>query len=1197
MLPPMNDEYDETPDLTTDDLDDQAVNLLFDIVRRAQTSPDPSERRALFTAYEEVLAEHGVGPEDDSVLHKFLRRLQRDGRAGEGLQRRFQRVLGEMEIVVDFNEDGESAEATTDLGNATRPGRAEGNGTGRERSGSFDSFFDGSADKIAGTTDVPQDVPLRERRGSLGVPQNGDTDRWKKRRSVSDTEARSYAQAQRPLRPRVNGYGDRRAASEQHRPSHRRGRSVSSRGSLRIRRDEPTASSQFHFGDYDADGSEHTAPTANITDKINLSNVQIPGVNAPIPPPRDQVQSYVPEPFRPSDTRLMDDAETFEQQRLHSLARACLQRWRERLRERNERDEEMNRMAIAFDRRRLVGAALGDLKVEAQNRHNNKETERFFARLERRAEKARGLFLLTKAFTHWARSAEDEVQRTSVARRHILRTKFFNGWREITVVNELKIQHFVLGKFLEKWRRRAAEIRARHEVAMQIYDDNVLRKYYKDWFFKFCNIAAPAWHNVRLKRVTFEKWREIAAIMRDREGWAMDRREREVARKTLSIWRQRTAATQALQPQADDFRRRTMLKMALLSLQKQAQLAPLLAQFGVKADTRLVRSAFQNWQRSAQLSRQARGVDQLRILRNAWTTWNDRLRIKALEERINDRVLVETMYIWTLASRVSLFQRVHDRNLKESVFLTWVTKTNERRNTLDSAERRFAQFKRTQRLRFCLRKIESATAEKRAEEFAITAEYEQKLKQRVFDKLLDKHEHFQQLNTWAGDARFYVLANSTLKKWNETTQHARRNRRREMYAQVRRTVKLNLVKRAFGVWKERADHVQAQAQQAEQTQRNRTLDNSRILLSHWNERTSTLRELDQQATQRYNTHLLARSLNVWTQRMQSLQAMDTQAFALRQESIEVAATSALKRLGWKLWNVQRREENAIALHQRTFEKHVRAMLRFWYEQTVERSARRPVSPSPTGRSRGAGDDGDGDGDGHDDAGDETRRLETWTAFDEGALGLSNLDLSLSISPHHDTSPPPPPPSQSSTRPSAPSLRRPQTFPQPQPHPPSALRPRPPPIPEDMDMAFDDPNAFWTSTPMPTLSQPGNAPSERRDGSFLGPTTTGKPGYLKTPSKRSVVRGRRAEGLVRAAGAGSPERRMVAVGVELDRGMGVMSAPPGGGLRDVGGLGSGRVGGVTSFERRLRLGGFAGGTTGGSGRAKGRVGFGDVSHVG
>jgi protein SFI1 len=87
-----------------------------------------------------------------------------------------------------------------------------------------------------------------------------------------------------------------------------------------------------------------------------------------------------------------------------------------------------------------------------------------------------------------------------------------------------------------------------------------------------------------------------------------------------------------------------------------------------------------------------------------------------------------------------------------------------------------------------------------------------------------------------------------------------------------------------------------------------------------------------------------------------------------------------------------------------------------------------------------------------------------------------------------------------------------------------------------------------------------------------------PGYLKTPSKRTLIQHKRAELM------GSPEKRVARLGAAA-------SAPPASRMRDVGG-----EGGFTSFQRRLREGGF-GGDEGGRDKGRGRVGFGDVSHFG
>ncbi|KAL5115389.1 hypothetical protein ACEQ8H_006689 [Pleosporales sp. CAS-2024a] len=1192
-----------TDEALKDELTDRAIETLYDIIQRAHTaahtgtktrnglrsshapSPSSPSSRALFNAYEQVLEEQGLQPSDDAVLHRFLFRMQQDRRHGEDIVQRFKRVLGEMDIQVEVNEEGEGVEVTSNLDrtrNLTRNGAVAALGRHSRRS-SFDSFFDGTADKVAGTEHI--EFPVRTRSGSVTGAPNGYTGYGGPRRVRSDTGARLYQQAQLPIRNKINGYTHRPSTSGQQQPRPKRSASVSSRGSLQIRRGGVTTTGRSR--DYDVDDSDQTDRTTSL----DLSHVQVPGINAPIPDishdSSHRYPQYVPEPFQPSDTRLLDEAAIFEEQRLHRVTRDCIQIWRDRTQEKLSIRGDMERLAVAFDRRILLKLSFEQLRDTFRVRRSNQETERFFGRLEERADRARNIFLLTKAFTHWAKSAEDEVQRTSVARRHILRTRFFNGWRDITAVNELKVQHFVLAKFLRQWRARATIVLDRTQFAAQIYEENLVRRYYKEWFFKFCAVAAPAWRNDRTRKIALHKMVEIAKVLRERQEWATDRWQRGVVRNTLQHWRGLTATVEALSPQADDFRRTILLSTAFRAVKKQAELAPLLRQFQERASSRTVRKTFEEWRRAAQLSRQARNVDRKRILHNAYTAWNDRLRIKALDDRINDRIVVEALYKWTLASRVSLFQRVHDRQLKESAFVEWITKTNQRNNTLENGERKFAQFKRAQMLRKCLRQMEVITTEKRAEEFAVVAGVQQNLKQRIFEKLKEKHAHLQQLDTWADAAHFYVVSKSTLKTWSAATQHARRNRRRDTYAQVRRTVKTNLVRRLFANWREKSSHVAHLNQQANDILGDRILHKSRSVLHQWHDRTITLQQQTIQAGNVHSFKLTTRYLHTLSEKLQVLRTMDTQAIALRQESAELAATSALKKLGWRLWNVQRQDENAKALYERNFEKHVRAMIRYWAEQVNERLANRPISPTPTSRSRRSRRDDDHGNDQrhHQRDGNNTNTQGTqgtfnqtttnplpWSALDENALNIdADLDLSLSLTPEHRIPPSSarPPPSRSILRPTP---ARPNTFP-----PPRLL---PQSIPEDsiLDPAFAagldadlaDPSTFWTGTPLAPL-----------------PTVSmlGKPGYLKTPSKRALVRAKRPELLA------SPEKNERGVS-PLRRAVGAMSAPPA--QRATGGI----EGGVTSFQKRLREGGFGKSVASGEMglRGRGRVGFEDTREM-
>lgn len=242
-----------------------------------------------------------------------------------------------------------------------------------------------------------------------------------------------------------------------------------------------------------------------------------------------------------------------------------------------------------------------------------------------------------------------------------------------------------------------------------------------------------------------------------------------------------------------------------------------------------------------------------------------------------------------------------------------------------------------------------------------------------------------------------------------------------------------------------------------------------------------------------------------------------------------------------------------------------------------------------------------------------------------ALNFANddeLDLSFSITPEHRAPPAfqpipsssaRPPPTRSTLRPSL-TPSRPNTYPQQ-----SALRPPPQTIPEDsiLDPAFpyasdfaerlhrdmENPDeTFWSGTPLPLpqLPTPQIAPLPTVSTWGIGSASV-KPGYLKTPSKRSVVRAKRPD--LHASPQKNDRSRGLSPAKRLDR-LGAMSAPPaqrralfantstsrgigdGQGQDGIGGegeLGEVRergnddgdagVSGVKSFQRRLREGGF------------------------
>ncbi|KAK4977335.1 hypothetical protein LTR28_007383, partial [Elasticomyces elasticus] len=108
---PTSSSFDELPPLTNQD-----VELLYRIVLHASHSTF-SQTRALFAAYDTVLAKYGILPEHDSVYFRFLLRMGQGPTTKDnaGLLEKFKDTLGGLGIEIEVREDGEMEDYATQI--------------------------------------------------------------------------------------------------------------------------------------------------------------------------------------------------------------------------------------------------------------------------------------------------------------------------------------------------------------------------------------------------------------------------------------------------------------------------------------------------------------------------------------------------------------------------------------------------------------------------------------------------------------------------------------------------------------------------------------------------------------------------------------------------------------------------------------------------------------------------------------------------------------------------------------------------------------------------------------------------------------------------------------------------------------------------------------------------------------------------
>ncbi|THX28488.1 Sfi1-domain-containing protein [Aureobasidium pullulans] len=885
-------------------LSDRDINILFQIVSDAQQSPNPPFR-ALFAAYDKVLAQHGIAQEHDGRFFRYLLRLG-EGRAhnSRSLMSKLRKLLAKFDIhiVVQDDQDFEDDEGV-DLSPADdRPVQELGTGSGRRSRRA--SFNDTGLDEtwLSG--------------GRLEPAQSGHNPR----NSLDD-----LSRSQRPsinAPPVLNASSSRGRVPVQPQPHPRRSHSLSTQDSVKASRpppSEPWARPQppldYQNGATD-DDTESDFPSS-----------------PPVLPPNYQppVQEYLEE-------ELEDEADSFLYMSQVKTARRCLHR----LHHESSRNRHLAIVARNHDERLLKAQAFSIWAAKLSEIRQAAETEQFFEQYEKRATRARDLFLLNKAFTHWAQSTSDEIARTSVARRHILRTRYFNAWRDITAVNDLKCRRLGLRKWFLVWRTNAARKAIDNERAVAIYEENLVRKTWWKWFWAFCERKAPIWREHRLKQSCFHRLAGAVGRLRQHHASAEHTRDATLLRKTFGTMVARRNAIQSMNQIAEERHQANVVGNCFHHLVKESKLGHASKEIATVVSRRLLTTAVSVWHTNAQLSQQATAADRQRILRNVWRNWNDNLRARALASKIDDRVVLENLYKWVLHSRLALFRRVMDNRLQERALQTLSLRLSEQRFHLEEAAMIFHEHKRRRMMASVMLRFHGISRademmERQALEFRNT-----RVMNAVLPYWVHRTQHLMKLNRWSNDARFYCLASSTLKKWKEATAEAQRNKRRDAYVEMRSRIKLRMARNSLAAWRERTNIVKQLDEVAIDRANNRHINAGTAIFNLWRDRTQQNNQLTIQAEEFSARVIFLRTVATLVSKGQEVLLHHAQALTLRSQTIDLLATETLKKLKWALFCHRRSLDSAAALEQRNAQQHRRNMLRYWAEQASRRRAARTL---------------------------------------------------------------------------------------------------------------------------------------------------------------------------------------------------------------------------------------------------------------
>lgn len=745
---------------------------------------------------------------------------------------------------------------------------------------------------------------------------------------------------------------------------------------------------QESLSDYDIPSPAHPKRNADKESERSLA-FKVDG-------DQHHAEGVSPLPFVPvSQTQLIRDSVAFDQGRIRILARKYFSKWYIQAQDRWDQLQEFEAEAVRKDRRTLQRQAFEAWFGAHQRIQQEERTRRFFDSLERRAVHTYDAILKLRAFTHWQQLAIENKLKTEAARKRYLAEKYFNVWHRLTVTQELKVERQSLKAPLQLMRRKAVQHYQNEIESLEKYHANLTKLIFWRWCSAYADHTAPRHRDTTLKRETFFTWSGKTKAHLDQERWAADHYERNLLQKTLQMWTAATHINIAGKQQADVFRERSLQRSYVAHWSKATRSAPLEKGLVRRKDQHILRSAFDLWLLRVRMIFAADHVSMNTAKQHAFTAWNDRLREGALQARIDDRVLAQTMYKWVIAQRAILMTRIREEREKRDVFRRLFVAFREHRRQLVSREAQFNSHHYA-RLTNSALKCWNVQLKVAGERSRMAVEfYAPKVQQDMLVTWRNRHAEVQKIEAWAKDARFYFVMTKALKHWRTATAEAKKQRANEAYKKVRRQVKMNLARNVLSQWRSRVDRINAIEAQNIRIRQGKDNDLLRNIVSYWSDRTVQVQQALLDATARHDGQLLGQSLNAWIDASRQAKNLEIRADQFYQIHLSDLCSVDLRRISMKAFGIKRRKQDADAMRERHYNKHVRNIFRHWAAQTREvtyQALMQEPSPSveqePTdaGYATASGTASQNDPPAHSGGGPgATQRAEDWTAFDADVL--------------------------------------------------------------------------------------------------------------------------------------------------------------------------------------------------------------------
>lgn len=390
-------------------------------------------------------------------------------------------------------------------------------------------------------------------------------------------------------------------------------------------------------------------------------------------------------------------------------------------------------------------------------------------------------FLLSKAFTHWANRADEEVQRTQVARRHILRKKCFSAWigEKDESESESKAVWFSQLIVIRQWQSVAQDqsdkTRRSRSLAVRRDRRNLAEGTLVAWYHESKMQLAAAVDDIRLRAACLEVW------------------------QTEGQW------LESAHEEAEGIFCGTMLGRYLRQWRAEARVQERAEEGAVPKIARrdeLLRNGLSlAWR---QESEEATGRERVAIIQDLQKHakhWMYESRLRTWQEQQDEDLLDSTMYRWYCEWRLVLCKRVMEQQDKARFLEKWaVTAKQSRINS-----RHLRHLAREVKYHDSITGFFNASMDalEQLEEGALYARAMilRRWSPKIIRQWTGHVNHYQHLEKWSRLGCFYAVSEHTVTHWRDVRRQEWKRRMRKLYNDFRYRVRCDTLVDSLDAWR------------------------------------------------------------------------------------------------------------------------------------------------------------------------------------------------------------------------------------------------------------------------------------------------------------------------------------------------------------------------------------------------------------